>query len=123
MWAKKSQDRHEQEMTLRGHFSVEEASRLRAAAIPPKEASVARRFGFMFLTVIIALPVIAPLFGIPSAITYTEIDPGFMFFTDDRETTRLISFGTLDKAVVLVPPIMFDIYAMMVGFYFGGKVK
>jgi len=28
----------------------------------------------------------------------------------------------MEAAVVVVPPIIFDIYAMMTGFYFGGKV-
>ena len=122
IWAKKSQEKHEREMAMRGNFTVEEASRLRAGSLPPKEASLARRFGFIFLTVIISLPVISPLFGIPSAITYTEIDPGFLFFTSDREVTRLVTFSTMEAAVVVVPPIIFDIYAMMTGFYFGGKV-
>lgn len=85
--------------------------------------------GFQFTRRIIALtatfaiivwPKIAAVFfpDIPITIGWTEIQPGFLFFTDDRES---IIWHTVKGGLVLTP-LDTHFMASIAGLYFGGSI-
>lgn len=85
--------------------------------------------GFQFTRRIIALsatfsilvwPKIAAVFypDIPITIGWTELQPGFLFFTDDKEITlwRTVSGG------LVLTPLDTHFMASIAGLYFGGSI-
>jgi len=111
---------HQEHIRSMASFSAEEDSRVRAQQMDSKEVSFARRTAFIIFTLGIVLPVFAPLVGVQTAIAWHEVNPGFLWM-DDVETVRWAVIGDTTLAAMVVPPIIYDLYAMMVGFYYGGR--
>jgi len=98
-------------------------SRAEARSDQSPEASIARRTVIISMTMaLVVVPVMAPLFGIPVAVSWNEIDPGFLWGAD-REVVKWATYGDPKLATVAVAPVLYDLYAMMIGYYVGGKVK
>lgn len=122
IWTMKQKQKHEEEEWKLKRFGAEQASVEAARANQTEEASIARRFVVMVMTVfLVAAPVILPLFGVSVAVGWHEIEPGFLWI-DDQEVVKWRVFGDPLTATVVLIPILFDLYATVVGFYFGGKV-
>ena len=122
IWSKKQSQKHEQAMDNQALLSSVDRSRAQAAAIPNKEASIARRTVLIAMTAgVVIMPLLAPLFGLSTAIGWHVVEPGFLWMAD-KETIEWRQFGDPLTATVVVAPILYDLYGMVIGFYFGGHV-
>ena len=123
IWLKKNQQRHQESMDNQALLASVDRSRAEARSDQSPEASIARRTVIISMTMaLVVVPVLAPLFGIPVAVSWNEIDPGFLWGAD-REVVKWATYGDPKLATVAVAPVLYDLYAMMIGYYVGGKVK
>jgi len=109
----------ERDKLLARHREYDIEDKQNARQFNTSEAYSARRFAFSFATIVLfGMPVIAPLFGFPVAVSFLMWDPGFLWFEGTNEIVWK-EFGDPNTAKVVIHAPLYNFYSMMCGFYFG----
>lgn len=80
-----------------------------------------RRFIAILVTFfVIAWPMIVAIMApeTPIALAYTEIQPGFLFFTEATEVTKWVNFD----GGLIITPLHTHLMASIAGLYFGSSI-
>lgn len=124
LFSKSQESKHERELALIGRYDKEKAERNYIRRSTNKTFSFTRRtIALVSILSIIMLPKIAALlaaaFDWPLFVTvgYHEVQSGFWFFTDDKDTVTW-----KEAAGLAITPLDTHLVSAIVGLYFGNKI-
>ncbi|MGD9381569.1 MAG: hypothetical protein PVI03_03920 [Candidatus Thorarchaeota archaeon] len=119
LWGMKQQAQVEQNRFFYQMSNLKEESFQAARAIKDKHTQWTRRIiALTAVFSIILLPKLAAIFSdITVTVGWTEIESGFLFFTDDKETLRWRELSGL-----VITPLDTHFCSLIAGMYFGGSL-